>query len=137
MTILGGDNLEKKLSLKEKIRHFFGQEFFRSGLVHWILIGSFFVNLLNWAMLAYFIRPVDFLIILHYNVYFGVDILGNWQEVFFLPGTGTFFWVVNFILSYFFYLKKERVATYLFLLGSFVVQIGVMIAEISIIKINF
>jgi len=137
MEKLGGIILAEKSSLKEKIRHFFGQEFFRNGLVHWILIASLFVNLVNWCVLVYFVRPVDFPMILHYNVYFGVDILGSWREAYFLPGVGTFFWIVNTILGYFFYLRKERIATYLFLLGAFIVQAGVLIAVASIVKINF
>ena len=116
---------------------FFEQEFFKNGLIHWVLIGSLFANLVDWGVLAYFIRPVDFPIILHYNVYFGVDILGNWWEVYLLPGVGTFFWIINVILSYSFYRLKERIAAYLFLLGAFVIQIGLMIAIGSIIKINF
>lgn len=119
------------------LRSFFGQEFFHNGLIHWILIGSLFVNLLNWAGAIYFIRPVDFPIILHYNVYFGVDILGSWWEVYFLPGMATFFWIINFILGYFSYQRKERVATYLFLLGAFIIQLGLTVAVGSIIKINF
>lgn len=137
MEISGGNNYGERSNLKEKIRHFFAQEFFRNGLVHWILIASLFVNLVNWGALAYFVRRVDFPIILHYNVYFGVDILGSWWEVYFLPGVGTFFWLINAILGYFFYRRKERVATYLFLLGAFIIQTGLLIAEASIIKINF
>lgn len=137
MEILGENKVENKMSLKEKVRHFLAQEFFKNGLVHWVLIGSFFVNLADWGLLAFFVRPVDFLIILHYNVYFGVDILGSWQEAYFLPAVGTFFLAMNVFLGYFFYQRKERIATYLFLLGAFIVQAGVLIAEASIIKINF
>jgi hypothetical protein len=122
---------------KSVFRSFFGQEFFQSGLVHWILIASLFVNLANWGVVFYFIRPVDFPIILHYNVYFGVDILGSWWEVYFLPSVGTFFWIINFVLGYFSYQRKERIATYLFLLGAFIIQIGLSISIGSIIKINF
>ena len=133
----GGNNLGHELGLKEKIRNFWAQEFFKNGLVHWVLIGSFFANVVNWGMLTYFIRPVDFPIILHYNVYFGVDILGSWWESYFLPLVGVLFLAINSILGYFFYQRKERIATYLFLLGAFIVQVGVLIAEASIVKINF
>lgn len=136
--MLQGDQNNRMIArCRSACRSFFGQEFFRNGLVHWILIGSLFVNVLNWAAAFYFIRPVDFPIILHYNVYFGVDILGSWWEVFFLPGVGTFFLIVNFVLGYFSYLRQERIAAYLFLLGTFIIQIGLTVAVGSIIKINF
>lgn len=137
MEILGEGNSIKQPNPKGRVGHFFTQEFFKNGLVHWVLIASIFANLVNWGVLAYFIRPVDFPIILHYNVYFGVDILGSWWEVYFLSGVGTFFWLINAILSYFFYQRKERIAAYLFLLGAFIVQIGLTVAIGSIIKINF
>jgi hypothetical protein len=133
-------NKEQKMGkkgLKQKVRHFFARDFFRSPIVHWVLIGAIFVNLANWGGLAYFIRPVDFPITLHYNVYFGVDIIGNWQEAYFLPLIGTLIFIVNIWLAYFFYRQKERIAAYLLLLAAFIVQVGVSIAVIGIILINY
>ena len=128
---------KRAFSLKGRIRSFFAQEFFHNPLIHWVVIASLFVNIASWVVLAIFIKPTDLNIILHYNVYFGVDIIGKWWQVYFLPAVGTTFLVVNFILAYFFYCQKERVASYLFLLASFIIQAGVLIAAASISRINY
>lgn len=127
----------ERSSLKKKIRHFFAQEFFHNSLIQWILIGALFFDLVNWGVLGFFIRPVDFPIILHYNVYFGVDLIGSWWQVFFLPAAGTIILAINSLLAYFFYRQKERIASYLLLLAAFIVQIGISIAAAGIILINY
>jgi hypothetical protein len=126
-----------KISLPGRVRDFFVADFFGNSIVHWILIGSFFLNIANWVALSIFIRPVDFPIILHYNVYFGVDIIGDWWQAYFLPATGVIMLLINAILAHFFYKRKERIASYLLLLAGFVIQVGIAISSASIILINY
>lgn len=116
---------------------FFGQEFWRSSLVHWLLIGTFFLDAVSWGVLIFYIRPIDLPIVLHYNVYLGVDVIGGWWQVYFLPIITNLFIVVNTVLAYFFYQKKERLAAYIFLLASFFVQAGILIAISGLIMINY
>jgi len=135
------DNLLKnrnKASLKEKIRSFFAQEFFKNSIVRWLLTGTLLLNLANWTLLAIFIHPVDFSIILHYNVYFGVDLIGDWRQTYLLPCMGLVFWAINLFLAYRFYNKqKERIASYILLLASLMIQIGLIIASVGIVMINY
>lgn len=119
------------------VKRFFMQEFFLSGLVQWSLIASIILSVANWGFLFYFIRPVDFPIILHYNVYFGVDIIGKWLEAYYLPLIGDIMLIVNAILGYMFYLQKERMVAHLLLLAAFFVQVSISIAVASIILINY
>ena len=72
------------------------EEFFQSKIVFWLIISGLLANLINWAALWIFIKPVDGNIILHYNVYFGVDMMGNWKLVFIMPSVGLFLFFVNF-----------------------------------------
>lgn len=115
----------------------FLKEFFRSALVHWVLIGSIILNAINWGLIAYFIRPVDFLIVLHYNVYFGVDVIGDWWQVYLLPLIGLIILIANTILGYMFYQKKERLAAHLLMLATFIVQIGVTVGVAGLLAINY
>lgn len=119
------------------MKKFFQQEFFHSGIIQWSLIGSILLNIINLIGLAYFIRPVDFPIVLHYNVYFGVDIIGDWWQAYFLPIVGIGILVINMLLGYLFYKQKERIVAHLLLLAAFVVQMCVSIAVSSIILINY
>lgn len=133
---------KKKLTLhfdkfQLRLKYIYTQEFFRSSLVQWVIIAAIFVNLANWISIAYFIRPVDFPIILHYNIYFGVDVIGDWWQVYFLPAIGLLILSVNTVLGYLFYGQKERIAAHLLLLATFIVQIGVSIAVASLLFINY
>lgn len=127
----------EKPGLKKKIRRFFANEFLRNPIAQWLLIASLFINVADWATLAFFIRPVDFPIILHYNVYFGVDIIGGWWQAYFLPFTGTVIFLVNAVLAHFFYGCKERIASYVLLLAALAIQTGIAIAEAGVILINY
>ncbi|EKE12081.1 MAG: hypothetical protein ACD_14C00023G0004 [uncultured bacterium] len=126
-----------KILAKGEHKTFFSQEYFRSSLVQWVVIGALILNALNWSAIAFFIRPVDFPIILHYNVYFGVDVIGAWWQVYFLPLIGLVILLVNSTLGYLFYGKKERIVAHLLMLGTFIVQIGITIAVASVLLINY
>ncbi len=122
------------MNFKEK---FLANEFFRNPIFQWVFIASLVFNLAIWSVLAFFVRPVDFPIILHYNVFFGVDIIGDWKQAFFLPGLGFFILGINIWLAYFLFSKKERIAAYIFLLTSFFVQISLAVSVASLILINY
>lgn len=126
-----------KLSTNSEYRNFFSQEYFRSSLVQWVIIGALFLNIANWLAIAFFIRPVDFPIVLHYNVYFGVDVIGAWWQVYSLPAIGLIILLVNSSLGYLFYKQKERIITHLLMLGTFIVQIIMTIAVASLLMINY
>ncbi len=126
-----------KNELQSKLKYFFSQEFFHSSLVQWVIIGALLVNIANWALIAFFIRPVDFPIILHYNVYFGVDVIGAWWQIYFLPLIGLVILSVNTVLGYLFYQQKERIAAHLLVLATFIVQISIAIAVASLLLINY
>jgi len=123
--------------VKSKFKHFFSHEFFQSSLVQWVIIAALVVNVANWISIVYFIRPVDFPIILHYNIYFGVDVIGSWKQIYFLPVIGLLILSINTTLGYLFYQQKERIAAHLLLLATFIVQIGISIAVASLLLINY
>jgi len=119
------------------LKEAFSQEFMKNSIIRWLLVGTVFLNAANWALLAIFIRPVNFNIILHYNVYFGVDLIGGWWQTYTLPSMGIVFLLINFFLALQFYRNKERIASYILLLASFMIQIGLIIASVGIVLINY
>ncbi|HEX8973915.1 MAG TPA: hypothetical protein VF817_00305 [Patescibacteria group bacterium] len=129
--------IEQREGLKKGFKSFFGTEFFRSGLVHWVLIGSLILNIANWGAMAYFIRPVDFPLVLHYNVYFGVDMIGAWWQLYFLPLIGLVILLINAFLGYLFYGQKERIVAHMLMLATFLVQVGISIAVAGLLMINY
>ncbi|MFH0969659.1 MAG: hypothetical protein V1804_04080 [Patescibacteria group bacterium] len=129
--------LRKSISPKPKFLGFLKREFFQSALVQWVLIATIFLALSSWSITIFFIRPVDLPLVLHYNVYLGVDIIGGWWQIYFLPAISSLFLVTNTVLAYLFYQKKERLGAYIFLLASFFVEAGTLIAIAGLVMINY
>lgn len=125
----------KKLKLAAK--YFFGQEYFQSHIILWLLILSFTVNLIDWLILRIWVKPVEFSIILHYNVYFGVDSIGNYHQAYVLPAIGLILFLINFFLSLYFYRQKERIASYILLMAMLMIQLSLIVASTSVILINY
>jgi len=119
------------------IKSFFAQEYFKSHIVIWLLILSLTANLANWVILKIWIQPVDFPIILHYNVYFGVDLVGGYRQVYILPLIGFALFLINVALSIYFYGQKERIASYILLIAVLMIQLSLVVASASVILINY
>ena len=79
-----------KKGLISHLKSFFIQECFKNAIIFWLLILTLIANLANWLILKLLIQPVGFPIILHYNVYFGVDLKGSYWQVFSIPLVGLF-----------------------------------------------
>lgn len=100
-----------------------------------VLLLSCLANLSIWVYL--FIRRINSSspVILHYNLFFGVDSLGDYNKLFLLPLIGLFFLFLNSFLGYFFY-KVERLASYLLTINILIVQIFLLLSGYLIIKAN-
>lgn len=119
------------------LKSFFIQEYFKNIIVAWLLVLSLAANLTDWIILKLLIQPVDFPIILHYNVYFGVDLRGNYWQVFGIPLVGLFLFLINGWLSKKAYQGGERIASYLLLMAMLMIQISLIIYSLSIVLINY
>lgn len=141
--VSNNDLVESNRQSSHKIiwKSFFGGwiffEFFKNLIVRWLLVGTILLNIANWVLMVIFIRPVDFKIILHYNVYFGVDLIGDWWQPYILPSMGTVFLLVNLAMAQRFYRQKERIAAHILLLASLMIQAGLIIASSAIVMINY
>lgn len=115
-----------------------GRLFFQNNIVRLLLIGIFLLCIIIFGALAFFVRPSEVLTVLHYNVYFGVDLIGAWWQVYILPGIAFCFVGMNiWLASYFYTRQQERIAAYLFLLGSLMLLAGVAIGCVAVIYINY
>ncbi|HLN18677.1 MAG TPA: hypothetical protein VK255_00730 [Patescibacteria group bacterium] len=112
-------------------------EYWRDKANLWLIILSLLVNIINWVVLLVLLRPATENIILHYNVYFGVDQVGKRFQAFVLPVIGFIIFLVNLFLSRYFFRNNEMVASYILLLSVFMAQLSLIIASISVIIINY
>lgn len=99
------------------------------------LIVSGIINLITWLFL--FAKRIDgnFPIILHYNLFFGVDSVGDYRKIFLLPTVGLVVFVLNAILGKSFF-KIERLASYLIILNILIVEVFILLSSYLIIKAN-
>ncbi|MFC1612936.1 hypothetical protein ACFL23_01255 [Patescibacteria group bacterium] len=121
-----------------KLYNFFKKNFFlRDKVVLINLIISFTILL---ALLGLFIYKTPLYrsekqLFLHYNIYFGIDWVGQWYKIFIYPLLGALIFIVNLALGILFY-NKEKVITYFLLFSATFCEIIILIASLSVVWIN-
>ena len=130
------NTLNWKSKMRERFKRFFWHGFWTDPVIFFSLVLAILADLALWIFIWFVVQHTDRPIILHYNVYFGVDSIGNWRNVFLMPAISTLILVANIVLSRFFYFK-ERLAAYLFAGMALLVQLLMAIGVGSIILINF
>ena len=100
------------------------------------------INLATWAIIYFKFRPLVYhlpadqaFIPLHYNIYLGIDSLGNWKKIFWLPGIGLIIGFINTILALMIFSKKE-ILSYFLSISFAVIQLFLLVATIITILIN-
>jgi hypothetical protein len=101
-----------------------------------ILLG---LNLLIWISVYLINSGVSQdLIVLHYNVDFGVDLIGGVKRLFIIPILSLIVILINEILLFAFYRRKDfKFLAHLLLGGSLLVNLFLLIALGAIYLINF
>lgn len=93
------------------------------------------LNITNWVWLLWEIRPQNELIFLHYNILFGVDLLGFWWKVLYLPIVGLIIILVNIFLGWSLF-SKDKFFAYILNFISVFCQIFLLIASSLLIFLN-
>ena len=125
-----------KENFQEKFRRFFWHGYWTDPVIFFALVLSLLANGGIWLALYFTVVPTDLPIILHYNIYFGIDVIGNWKSVYFMPILALILLFANLVLSRFFY-YKEKPISYLFAGTALLVQLLMAVGVISVIIINF
>jgi hypothetical protein len=123
-------------NFKERLRRFFWHGFWTDPVIFFSIILAILVNIGLWIALFRTVVPTEAPIILHFNIRFGVDIIGNWRNLFFMPALAAGMLFLNLLLSRFFY-YKERLVSYLFACTALALQLLMAVGVISLILINF
>ncbi len=114
-----------------------GVRFGKNILAKTLAVSALLPLVFSVGLFLYFIRPSAALIVLHYNVYFGVDLLGVWWQAYALPVFGTLFLLGHLFLARHFYQRSERIAAYLLLLSAGMISGGLFVASIGVVLINY
>lgn len=122
--------------MQEKAKSFFWHGYWTDPVIFFSLVLALLFNAGIWAALRFTVQATDQPIILHYNIYFGVDAIGDWRNVFVMPFITFLIFLANLILSRFFY-YKERLVSYLFAGMGILAQLLMAVGVISVVIINF
>ena len=114
-----------------------GTPFLKNDIVRILLALGLFPLLASFIVLGSTIFPISIPLILRYNVYFGVSLLGDWWQVYVFPVAGIFLYLVHVILAHHYYSLRERIACYLVLLASLFMGSGIMLIAIALGIVNF
>jgi len=125
-----------KIKLSERAKRFFWHGFWTDPVIFFSIVLAILANISLWVALFRTVVPTDSPIILHYNIFFGVDAVGNWKSLFFMPTLAAALLFLNLVLSRFFY-YKERMVSYLFAGAALALQLLMAVGVISAILINF
>jgi len=93
------------------------------------------INVFVWAWIIFQIKPQEELIFLHYNILFGVDYVGEWWRVYYLPLTGLFIFITNFFISWLSF-HKDKFISIIFQAINLVCQIFLLIAVALLMFLN-
>ena len=96
-------------------------------------------NAMMWLSVYYIsTRTGDGLVVLHYNVDFGVDLMGNVERLYIMPGIGSGVLLINVLLLLFLYERSDIGFLSHFLLGSaLIVNIVLLVSLGPIYLVNF
>jgi len=109
-------------------------DFFCVRLYLIILLG---LNLLNWlAAVTISSNVSQNLVVLHYNVNFGVDLIGSVRRIYTIPLLGLIIILINFILLVLVY-RQSKFIIHLLLAPAILANLFLLIAIASVYLINF
>ncbi len=114
---------------------FFSNLFWKDRLIVNLTALSLLLNMSLWIYFFQNKKESDYPIILHYNLIFGVDYLGNYEKIYFISFVGLILILFNSILGYILY-NKEKLASYFLILAAFIVQVFLLVAGYLIVGIN-
>ncbi|PIR02923.1 MAG: hypothetical protein COV60_03080 [Candidatus Magasanikbacteria bacterium CG11_big_fil_rev_8_21_14_0_20_43_7] len=93
------------------------------------------LNIAAWMWLGLNIRPALGQVFLHYNILFGVDLVGSWYNVFALPLAGIFIIFCNATLGWRLY-KQDPFATYVLQGIAIFVNVLLLISTALLVFLN-
>ena len=91
------------ISLIDKSKNFFSKR-----TVFWSIVVTLSLNYYIWYIINYYVDFSKSSHVLHYNIYFGIDLLGPSLNLFFIPVIGLLVFLINLIFSFFVYNPKKN-----------------------------
>lgn len=117
------------------IKLFISKPYWKNSITKNTLAASILANMFIWFFLVQNKRNNDYPVILHYNMFFGVDYLDSYDKIYLIPFVGLVIITLNMMLGYSLYTKK-RLASYFLSFNAILVQIFLILASYFLIRVN-
>lgn len=117
------------------IKLFISKPYWKNNIIKNTLAASMLANAFIWFLLVQNKRNNDYPVILHYNMFSGVDYLDSYDKIYLIPFVGSVVIALNMILGYSLYAKK-RLASYFLSLNAILVQVFLILASYFLIRVN-
>ena len=111
------------------------RSYWKNKIIMSTLALSCLANISLWTFLFKNQKSSELPVILHYNLFFGVDYLGSYSEIYLIPAVGVIVIIANVILGYLLY-EKEKLASYFLAFNIFIIQSFLLLAGYLIVEIN-
>jgi len=109
--------------------------YFKNWPIFITTVVSLCMNVATWVWLLIEIRPQTDPVFLHYNILFGVDYVGEWWQVLYLPISGLVIIVVNAVMGWLLFGRDKFLARILNSISLFC-QLFLLIATALLIFLN-
>ncbi len=120
------------LTFRDLPRKFFQEK------AQWLLVSvPAFIWLCSFGVISYGIGKRDAAIILHYNVYFGIDVLGIWWQAYFIPIAGFLMWLVHILLSLRLFQTGHHDLSRIALFTLIFLESMILVTAVAIILVNY
>lgn len=102
----------------------------------WInFIVALLLNIAMWVMIYVKVAPTDQSVVLHYNVLSGIDLLGQWYQIYTLPLIGLVLLIFNYVVAYKIY-NRQVIFSYFLTVASSLEQIILLVSTFFVILVN-
>lgn len=123
------------VGILKKIPGLMRHQFRTSGKMRALFGVSLIINLLLWGALAYLFQPQEEPIFLHYNIFFGIDLIGPWWKIFYIPLSGFIILLINTSLSAASF-KEDRALSFTVMSATIFFELFLFLTSFLIVLIN-
>lgn len=100
-----------------------------------VILNSLILNISIWLFLAFRLKPSEYPVPLHFNIYFGIDVIDDWTSAFIIPIIGLIVVILNMVLSIVIY-PREKFISHFLVSSSLFIQILLFLAAIGVVVIR-
>ncbi len=113
--------------------------FFSQKIIYWSLVLTLVLNIYIWYLIYKFIDFGREFHVIHYNAYFGIDLLASPLTLLNIPLIGIIILILNLILAYVFYIFKTefKILSYFLVLVSFFINLELIIYLLGVIAVEY